>query len=264
MPTDISREPAIIAAPGRVCLILLLVLAAAAPSQAQQPPPLEPFTVDYHFLRNSIHLADMKRRLIRHEDGRYEFTSRSVPVGLLAVFVDDTITETTTWTFHDGRPRPLKYFYLHKRKKPRHTELEFDWQDGYARGIAKNRPAEKALPDGAQDKMLYQLTMMLDLAAGKRELHYPVIGEGMTKEYVLKVVGEETIDTPLGRLATLRVHLDDKRRTTIWCAKKFSYLPVVIRQTEKDGAHMTMKATGVIGLPWQRASSGAADRQQGD
>lgn len=53
------------------------------------------------------------------------------------------------------------------------------------------------------DKLLYQLAIMRDLAGGERELEYRIVDKGKLKTYNFESLGEEVIDTPIGRFDSI-------------------------------------------------------------
>jgi hypothetical protein len=57
------------------------------------------------------------------------------------------------------------------------------------------------------------------------------------------MVGEETLNTPLGEIETIKFtrikNVDSKRKTTLWCSPKLGYLPVQIEHVDKDGSTFT-------------------------
>ena len=93
---------------------------------------------------------------------------------------------------------------------------------------------------------------MNDLAGGMREVRYAVADGGKTKYYLLKVVGNEQIDTILGPLQTTiveRSRKDKTRLTRIWCADLFNFLPVRLEHIEDDGTvQVTLTALEGFGL----------------
>ena len=104
-------------------------------------------------------------------------------------------------------------------------------------------------PDDAQDKLLYQLTLMRDLQNDRKELAYLIPDRGELKIYRFNRLKEEDIDTPLGKLHTIALQWSrDDRVTKLWCAPKYNYLPVQIEQVENGQLlHLTLKA--ITGLP---------------
>jgi len=61
------------------------------------------------------------------------------------------------------------------------------------------------------------------------------------KQYRFEVVGEETLDTPLGKVTTIKVRRkennNEEREIYAWFAKDFQYLLVRLQQEENGSAY---------------------------
>lgn len=233
------------------CALLTLLSAVTACQPAIASPQLQDFNVVYTFSRNGMNVGEVKRSLRTSNDGRYIFESVSEATGFISLFVRDKIVERSTWTYTSNRPQPLEYLYRRNGgKKERHVKLSFDWKEAIVTNTINNDPWKMHIPEGAQDKLLYQLTLMVDLMAGKEKLHYEIADGGVLKDYELVITGEEKVNTPIGTFDAIKIQrVDDKRNTIIWCAKALNYLPVRIKQDEKDDAELTMQIRSVTGLP---------------
>lgn len=241
---------------------LLTSVAAFAVLQAASAAPLpDDFTVTYDFSRNSLNVGKVIRRLHKADDGMYVFESVSEATGFIALFVRDEILERSKWIYAHDRPKPLQYVYKREGgKKERHVKLSFDWEDGIVTNTINNDPWQMDIPPETQDKLLYQLTMMIDLQAGKKTLRYDIADGGILKEYEFAVLGEERIETPVGRLETVKLkRIGDERHTTIWCARKLDYLPVRIEQQEKDDSRLAMLIREVKGFSAAATKTSTSD-----
>ncbi len=209
-----------------------LALLPAWPPAVEAAAPLEPFTVRYEVRHNSMLLARMERSLRRGANGTWVLESVSKPAGFLSTVLRDHIVERSIWEYVAERPRPLKYEYHHTgRKDERHVVLDFDWDRGSVTNTVNNDPWQMKIPDDAQDKLLYQYTMMLDMQDGGIGREYHVADGGELKIYRYEVVGREELRTPVGRLKTIKLErMHGDRRTVIWCAIDLGYLPVRLEQ----------------------------------
>ncbi len=227
---------------------VLALISSIPPIHAAEPLPA--FEARYELRRNGIFLGEMTRSLQREDGGAWRFVSRSRTRGFIAWLFPDRIVEESLWRYETGRPRPERYRYRHDgRRKHRRVEIRFDWQRHLALHTVNDDPWRLRIPDGAQDKLVYQLTLMLDLADGVEAPEYRIADGGRLKDYRFRRLAEETLETPLGRLRTIRlVRLDDKRRTTIWCAPAYRYLPVRIAQTDTDGSRLVLDIARINGL----------------
>jgi hypothetical protein len=224
------------------------VLAAGAHGATEGPLPM--FNAEYSLKRNGITLGVSTRSLTTAKDGTYIYASTTRATGIIAWFVKDQIDEYSKWIFDNGQIRPLGYVYnRHGGDKTRHVKLKFDWQHLIVTNTIDGDPWRMEIPPNAQDKLVYQLSIMHDLAEGKRNLEYKIADGGKLKEYDFEIEGEETLNTPLGKVKTVRIQrIGDRRDTTVWCAPQFNYLPMRLEQQDTDGSHLTMQITSLQGF----------------
>ncbi len=219
----------------------------AVTAHAGDQSPLPPFHAEYSLKRNGITLGMSTRSLAVTKDGTYIYASSTHATGIIAWFVKDHIDEHSKWIFHDGRIRPLEYVYdRHGGDKKRNVKLKFDWQHHRVVNTIDGDPWRMEIPDGAQDKLVYQLSIMHDLATDKKRLDYKIADGGKLKDYEFEIEGEETLNTELGKIKTVRIQrIGDRRDTTVWCAPQFAYLPVRLAQHDTDGSRLTMQITSL-------------------
>ncbi len=218
---------------------------------AEETAPFPNFSAEYVLKRNGVSLGNATRSLRTAGEGRYIFESVTYATGMIAWFVKDRIEERSIWTFHEGQVRPLEYVYnRHGGKKARRVKLLFDWGRGVVTNNIDGDPWRMDIPAGTQDKLLHQLAIMQDLKKGRTDLQYNVADGGRLKNYRFEVLGEEMMNTPLGKFKTVKIErLDDKRDTIVWCAPALNYLPVRLEQQETDGSRLSMDIQSVKGLP---------------
>lgn len=232
-----------------LCLCaLLLPVSVANPAGT----PVRNFTIHYNFSHKSLLLARMVRTLRANGDGTYTLESRSEAVGIAALLLNDNITEHSVWDLADGRPRSLHYEYHHsgRKKGDRHAVLDFDWRKGIVTNKINDDPWTMRVPTGTQDKLLYQYTLSRDLQQGTQipAYAYDVADGGELKSFRFERLGTEEIDTPIGRLQTVKLQrVHGSRRTVIWCAATLDYNPVRIEQ-HKDGKVLTMEIRKIEGI----------------
>lgn len=245
----------------RSCWLLLLWGWAAAAAAAE--PALPTFNADYSLQRNGITLGTSTRSLRPAKTGHYVYESLTYASGVISWFVKDRIEERSIVTLHNGQVRPSEYVYhRHGGSKTRRVKLAFNWERGIVTNVIDGDPWRMEIPPDTHDKLDYQLAIMLDLQNGKKELRYNIADGGTLKTYAFAILGEEQIDTPLGRLKTVKIRrIDDKRNTTVWCAPALSYLPVRLDQQETDGSNLSMHLQSLQGLA-PRPSPTAAPAQR--
>lgn len=139
-----------------------------------------------------------------------------------------------------------------KRRGRALTATHFDWPANKLTFSASE--GNYALQPGAQDKA----TVPLQLAAIARgdpaqlsgDIDIFVGEERWGAMYTFKVAGPEDIDTPLGRLQTVRITRPPKpgsykSRLDIWLSPAHGWLPVQIRSSEANGAVTTQTASDI-------------------
>jgi hypothetical protein len=142
---------------------------------------------------------------------------------------------------------------LEKRMGRAETATHFDPQ---AQKITFSRSERSvALAPGAQDRASLQFQLagiaradIAQLAAG---VEVQVGGERDASPYTFVLAGEETLDTPIGRLATWRLTRAPRAgsysaRIDIWLAPQYGWLPVQVRSLEANGAVTTQTIRKIV------------------
>jgi hypothetical protein len=137
----------------------------------------------------------------------------------------------------NGQVRPLEYRY--KRRglgRNRDTGLDFDWKRGTVTNLQGDTwGLEKT--EGVQDKLSYQIQLQKDIMEGRKELAYQIAQNDHLRSYRFEIVGKEVLDTPLGKVNTVKImrsRKDSDRSTYAWLAKDWHYLLARMQQ-EEDG-----------------------------
>ena len=234
-----------------LALLGLLALCWSAIGYGDSQAPLPLFHAEYNLKRNGITLGTNIRAIAKGVDGTFIYSSTTQATGIIAWFVKDQIDEYSKWRFDGQHIIPLEYVYnRHGGNKTRHVKLDFDWQHLTVTNTIDGDPWRMDIPPHAQDKLVYQLSIMVDLMNGKKDLEYKIADGGKLKDYSFEIQGTEMLNTPLGKIKAVRIQrIGDRRDTTVWCAPQFAYLPIRLEQQDTDGANLTMQITSVRGIP---------------
>lgn len=208
-------------------------------------PTLPEFEAHYSAYKGSLRVAETVVRL-RRLGSTYVYSSVTAPVGLLALFRQDEVSERSVWTPHDGGIRPLEYHYVHKRsKKDRDVALHFDWEQGEVANTVQGHTWTMDIPSGTLDKFSVQLAVMLDLQRDDAALRYQVADGGKLKQYRFKRLGVEQVRTPAGEFEALKLQRlrrrDNDRETYLWCAPALEFLVVRMEHVEDDGGEFHLE-----------------------
>lgn len=136
---------------------------------------------------------------------------------------------------------PLHYTYARRGlSKDRTAELSFDWKNKTVTNNVQKTSWQMDIAQKVQDKLSYQIQMQQDLLNGHKNFTYQIADGGRLKEYKFTTVGEEMLDTPLGKVNTIKIkrsRTDDDRVTYAWLAKNWNYLLVRLQQEEKGDVY---------------------------
>jgi hypothetical protein len=169
------------------------------------------------------------------ETAQYKIKSTVHAKGLASLFVPDLL-QISQGNITEKGLQPTYYLYQFGDKKNKTYQADFDWSAGQLH--LHNAKADKSIPlaEGTQDLLsfMYQFmfvqplqTMQLSITNGKK------IGI-----YAYAFEGEDTLNSQMGELNTVhlsRASSENEKKTELWLAIDYQYVPVKIRETDKDG-----------------------------
>ncbi len=221
------------------CALICLCLTGLAGIAAADTPPPPDFHAMYSLYLKGAKVAKIERRFSRSGDGAYHYRSETRTTGLISLFRDDRIVEESRGRISDDRIRPTHYKYTRTGSdKAREVSIRFNWKKNQVTNLINGDAWKMDVQPGILDKLLYQFVIMRDLKAGRLPLTYTIADGGKIKTYHFESLGRETIDTPLGRMETLKLSrhkTNSKREMILWCAPDLHYLPVKVEDIEEDG-----------------------------
>jgi hypothetical protein len=222
----------------RACAALFALLLAAGPGAADE---LSPYAATYQTSLLGMKV-NLNRNLKRSADGTYTLTS----AGKVLVA---GLHEVSVFRVEENRVVPKSFVYQVTGLANRRREVHFTPGSDTIRSLYKGQWYNLPYTDSTLDRMSQQEQLRLSL------LNDPTPGEDMTirvadgkrvKDYQLVYRGEETLDTPLGKVDTLhfeRVHDDPDRKSDTWVAPAWDYLMVKTVHVE-DGKPTELIITG--------------------
>lgn len=140
--------------------------------------------------------------------------------------------------------------YAIERPTGKNESLRFDYQANViesSRTDARRGTRTRELPllTGAQDPLsaIYQLAMA---AQGGKDGLIVAAGSKNVKGYPYRMLGAETLRTPLGEMKTLHVaRAGDSSDTHLWLAPDRHALPVRISYVDEDGTQWVLEAVSI-------------------
>lgn len=236
---------------------LLLLVAGNSLIAGAEQTRLPEFDAYYDVYRSGMKVARMQRSLAYQPDGVLLLRSETNVTGIATMFRKDRIIEQSIWQYSNGRIIPQQYLYEHTgTSKERNVTVEFDWKNKLITNLINGSPWRMPATEGILDKLVYQYSIMLDMQAGKQNLRYIVADGGTEKIYQFEKLGEEVLDTPLGKLNTIKMKRhrpDSDRESVFWSAPEVGYLPVKLENTD-DGVKTVVMIKSLNGLGYEKVS----------
>lgn len=223
-----------------VALSFIVLLPCNAVSGAEEPhggnhakpERPSPYTAIYTARYNGLPISG-ERTLVETDEG-YKLT-------LTASNFLGKITEQEHFILAGDRYQLRDYRYERRIFGKSSVEtLSVDEAAGHINSERKGETETLPLSPGLLGSLSHQQQLQADMAAGAETLAYQVAQRGRIKEYRYGIIGEESLDTPLGTLETVkleRLRDDDERQTYLWLAVALDYLPVKIEQYEDGDNH---------------------------
>ena len=223
--------------------ILLALLLIAGPVAAAQPP--QKVRIDFEVTSGSMRLGE-GRDVLEHDGKKYSVVSETKTVGVAALFYKLNIHRESRGLLTAGGLRPLRFEETSSRKPKR--VADFDWDAGQVKLTDGDKIEIVPLSDNTFDPT--SLSYVFAFAQSNQESMKVNIADGRrVTDYEYRIIGKETLKTPLGALETLHFQkfreADDKRGLEFWLSVDHHFLPVKIRFVEKNGTIVDSTVTSI-------------------
>jgi len=223
-------------AAGALCALL-----AVAPNAFADE--LVPFEVSYTWIWHGLSVAESKLQL-QKSDGDWIYQSRSEPRGIGRLMSERPV-QRSVLRVTDAGVQPLTYHADDGTPSTkRDADVTYDWNAHRVNGTYEDKKVDMPLVPGIQDDLSVQIAMMVELLRGRTPDRFSLLNGASVREYRYVREGEETLQTPLGSLATI-VYRSQKegspRATRFWCAPSRGFIPVRVEQKRKDEVEWTMQ-----------------------
>jgi hypothetical protein len=220
---------------------LALLLLAACGTASADPIDLKPFRATYSAEWKGITAASSVVELRHSGPDTYTYSSVNSARGMFRMAFPDALTQISTFKIVDGRVVPGTFEGMDEKDRP--IKLNFDWQAKRVTGVAKEKPVDLELPEGAQDAMSLQIASLRNLASGNLRGTVWMIDANKLKEYELQLEGNARIETELGELDTIvyvSKRANSDRLTRTWVAPALGYLPVKAQSVRGKKVEVTL------------------------
>ncbi len=225
------------------------VVTCAAITAAAAPLPVPAFTAHYTIYGKGLPLGEGLISLAANGANGYRMRSEVQPTGLAALLVDAKVDENATGTITGDNVQPTEYRQVRTDKDGTETiGAAFDWQQFQVDATVNDQATRLPVREGVVDPLSLHLKVMMDLKRDALPDHYSFIDDDEIKTYSIRLEGEETLETPLGDLRTVKISQNrpgNSRITSLWFAPELDYLPVQIRQEKKGKEVLRMEIKSV-------------------
>ena len=227
--------------------VVTFLLIAGGPLIAEPKTVLEPYNAKYRISQNSLNTT-AERSLKKQGDNKWQLSQQA---SLWFIHVE----EESQFKLVDGKVQPLRYRYENSISSKRDQDIIFDWSKGKVSDKTYRKPWSLPLNPDYTDQLSAQLQLreLLVNAENTSNLSQTIIKNGKLKTYDISLLDEETIDTAVGPLRTvklLRKREGSSAETIIWLAVDWNYLIVSLQQNEDDDTlSLELLSADIAGRP---------------
>lgn len=200
----------------------------------------EPGTYDARYQAKALGMTAKATRQQSLTSDQHFLLENKLSLTILGANVG-TVVESSEFRWVADTLEALHYRYSQTGIRSTQESIDFDWGSGQANSSSDKGAWEVALSPGLLDKLSYNVRLGLDLqdSSEQTEFRYNILDKDEIKEQVYRVSAREVLNTPLGRLNTVKIERvrDDnsQRSTTVWLALDWDYLLVRLEQVSSSG-----------------------------
>lgn len=226
-----------------------LLLLISLPTAATEAPTA--FEASYSLKKYSSTVARMTMNL-EHQDSQLLYHSKTEPVGFMAIFSRDRVTESSQlqWSTQHSQPRLLSYRLQRKNKANKNQRIDISWANDTSSTIqAQYGDQQYKLEHKGPlwDRFSVQLALRASLQSVTqlspgRVFSYDVIDRGTISRYHFEYISSETITLDTGSYHSLKfLRHHGSRKTYFWLATELNHFLLKSEQYKNDDLIMSME-----------------------
>jgi hypothetical protein len=228
LESESPTNPTTLVAAGLAAFLLLAVPAHAGKG-------LTPHKARYD-VRISVLSGTLSSEVTAAEPG-FMANTLIKPTGMSRMIARGAIQESSYFLLDTKGVQPAQYRSIDTlSSEDENVALDFDWREGTVAGVVNDHTFQTALEGRVHDRVSIQYELMLDLLDGAAEEQYWMLDGDELKLLNVTNVGTRTVEVPFGTFEVTGIQHSKEnstRVTTLWCAEKLGYLPVIIEQHRK-------------------------------
>ncbi len=195
------------------------------------------FKAEYNVEYNGFGLGVSKRNLSFTSPQTAIYKSTTIPEGFAALLINETATEISHIHISRNDIQPSQYQYIKNKKGDiEKYQIDFNWKTRNTKNSYLK--TTEPLKNNTHDLLSFQLKIMQDLQLHKTSMQYRIATKKHTRDYTLKMVKKETIDTPMGEFDVIKLQSEPTKgesQFTFWAAPALEYLPIKIEKVNDKG-----------------------------
>lgn len=197
-------------------------------------------TIEPHTARYKIKISIASGTLttnVEAVEGGYEVRSVIEPTGLADLLMNGNIEENSRFKLGSQGVQPMVYSSNDTLSRgDKFMDFVFDWDAMEVSGTVNEESYSYPLDREVHDRVSIQYQLMHNLVTGVDTERYAMLDDDEMKQLSVTRIGSKKVKVPMGTFDAVGIqHQADgsKRITTLWCAEKLGYLPVLIEQSRK-------------------------------
>lgn len=222
-------------------VLLCLLLAASVPAAGETA--LKPYEAVYHATVKMIPVR-ARVKLEAKDGGVWIYRSTIEPRGW-AGFISRELSETSVLVVRDGDRLVSSSYRKRDELGGRDADIRFDLAAGRMDVRYKGKSHSADWDPGIHDLMALRLVLANDLALGRLAGTYRIVDDkGRVRPVTVEEIGEETLQTEAGELATVQIEYSEERKDRVyraWLAPALGGLIVRLEQYEEGELRGTLE-----------------------
>ncbi len=215
-------------------LAFLAILLPTTINAAELQPFALTYAVNYSIAKGNSTLA-----LSSDGNGHYTLQSITTAKGMAKLVASDPVTERAEFKINsDGSVQALSYELNDgSEKEDEDINIRYDWDAGQAVIESNKGEEQKPLTPETMDQLIMQAAAIASVQAGKETFSFLQLKPGRDIDrYEYKKVGEETLNTDIGEIDTLKYSRGkpgSEKLTYFWFAPEHAYAPIRLERIKK-------------------------------
>lgn len=193
------------------------------------------YQAEFNLYASGFYVASTTRQLLKTQDGM-EYRTDTQAEGIAKWYTSDTLIEISKFKIENNTITAQSYRYQQTGDEgEKIVNIMFDHDNKNVR--LSNESRMHTLHAESYDALSFQIALMQKLARGEKTLTVDVADQNGVFTYDANLAGNETIQTEIGTLDTLKILMKNRQNGnlfTFWCASKFDFLPVRIELERSD------------------------------